>query len=287
LKVGVRLLPFVLALVSCTEQPAAAPTGAQKIANGVTLRVSPANLDLALGQKRAPAGLFLDGEESIAPLSLEGHAKIADETIAQLEGGVVIAKAVGATTMHVESEQPFQGAVDVPIVVHEAGPLSLAIEPSGPVRVGEAIAIKATATWAEGTSDATYDVEWSTDDRLAISASATRSVVPLDERAGTLRAKLGALQAEATVTPSGKPPVAIEIRMAWTWMGMRRFGAFARYEDGEEREVSAACTWTTENKPWRDPTSIGPRIAAEDLAWDKVATCVVAGVKGSGSLFGP
>ncbi|MGZ3421215.1 MAG: hypothetical protein ACXWUG_17395 [Polyangiales bacterium] len=285
-----RLLPFVLLLASaldgCGEQPAVAPTSAHQLANGVLLRALPGNLDLAIGQQKAPFALFLDGEEPVAALALEGHAKIADETIAQLEGGVVVAKAVGTTTMHVESEQPFQGTVDVPIVIHAAPPLSLAIEPGGPVRVGESIAIKATATWAEGPSDATYDVEWSTDDRLAISASPTRSVVPLDERAGTLRAKLGSLEASATVTPSGKPPVAIEIRVAWSWMGVRRFGAFARYEDGEEREVSAACAWTTEDKPWRDPTSIGPRMSAEDLAWNKIATCTVAGVKGSGSLFG-
>jgi hypothetical protein len=283
---SVRILGLSVALVSCTSV-AVAPTSAQKVANGVVLRSYPAAVDLALGEKRSPLALFLDGEEPVAELALAGHAKIADESVAQLEGSTLVAKAAGSTTMHLESEQPFQGSIDVPIVIHAAGPLSLAIEPAGPVRIGESIAIKATATWAEGTSDATYDVEWSTDDRLALSASATRAVVPLDERAGILRAKLGALEATATVTPSGKPPVAIEIRMAWTWMDRRRFGAFARYEDGEEREVSAACAWTTDGKPWSDPASIGPRVQASELAWNRVATCTVAGVKGSGSLFGP
>lgn len=276
----------MLALVSCTS-PAVAPTSAQKVANGVALRSYPAAVDLAIDQKKSPLALFLDGEEPVAELALEGHAKIADESIAQLEGSMIVAKAVGATTMHVESEQPFQGAIDVPIVVHAAGPLSLAIEPAGPVRIGESIAVKATATWAEGTSDATYDAEWSTDERLSLAATPTRAVVPLDDRPGILRAKLGALEATATVTASEKPPVAIEIRMAWTWMDRRRFGAFARYEDGEEREVSAGCAWTTDDKPWRDPTSIGPRVASSELSWSRVATCTVAGVKGSGSLFGP
>jgi len=279
------ILLLVLCLASCTEVPVAAPTGAQKVANGIALRALPGQVDVAVGAKATPRAMFVESEELVATLALEGHAKIADETVASLVGGVVVGNAPGATTMHIENEQPLEGAVDVPIVVHAAPPTELVIEALPMMRIGESVPLKATAHWAEGTSDATYDVEWSSDG-LALVDTAARSVAALSENPSKLSAKLGTLAVSTSVTPSGKPPVAIEIHVAWSWLDQRRFGAFARYEDGEVREVSAACAWTTEGKPWSSPVSIGPRVQAAALSWDKIATCTVAGVKGSGSLFG-
>lgn len=285
------LLPcLALLLVGCAET-APAPSSAVKVANGVALKSFPPALHLVVGGARTPFVAAYDRDERVESVALEGHAKIAEEGVARLDGGRVVAVAAGEGTLHVENEL---GAVDVPIVVHAAEPTALAIDPVGAARIGEAVAVKATLTWAEGTSDATFDVVFSTDEPAHLhvpdAVDARGWVAPLDDKPTTLRARLGNLEATTPVRAVGKPPVGIEIRLAWSFMNLRRFGAFARYEDGEEREISGACAWETDGKRWRAAISaapLGPSLLADQVSWDRIATCTVAGVRGSGSLFSP
>lgn len=284
------LLPCLALLLFGCAETAPAPSSAVKIANGVALKSFPPALHLVVGSARTPFVAVYDGAERVEVVALEGHAKIA-EGVARLDGGHVIAVAAGEGTLHVENEL---GAVDVPIVVHAAEPTALALDPIGPARIGEPVAVKATLTWAEGASDATFDVAFSTDEPTHLhvpdAVDARGWVAPLDDRATTLRARFGDLEATTPVRAVGKPPVGIEIRLAWSFMNLRRFGAFARYEDGEEREISGACAWETDGKRWRAAISgapLGPSLLADQVSWNRVATCTVAGVRGSGSLFSP
>lgn len=285
------LLPcLALLLVGCAET-APAPVSATKVANGVELKSFPPAVHLVVGGAREPFVGVYDRTERVEVVALAGHAKIAEEGVARLDGDRVVAIAAGEATLHVESEL---GAVDVPIVVHAAEPTALALDPVAAARIGEPAPVKATFTWAEGTSDATWDVSFSTDDPTHLhvpdAIDAHGWVAPLDDKPTTLRARFGDLEATTPVRAVGKAPVGIEIRLAWSFMNVRRFGAFARYDDGEEREISAACAWETDGKRWRavvSGTPLGPTLRADQVSWDRTATCTVAGVRGSGSLFSP
>lgn len=280
-----RLLPVVLLLGCAETQPA--PTSAVKVANAVSLRAFPGAIHLVAGGARAPFVGVYEGRERVAEVAVEGHATLAESKIARLEGGRVVALAAGEATLHVENEL---GAVDVPVIVHAAPPTALALEVE-PSRIGEAAKVKATLTWAEGTSDATFDATYSTDaaSHLHVPDAPDQKdwVAPLDAIGAILRAEAFELQTAAPIKATGKPPVGIEIRLAWSFLNLRRFGAFGRYDDGEEREVSGGCAWEVEGKPFRPDRVLGPTLNADQVSWSKTATCTLAGVRGSGSLFSP
>ncbi len=281
--------------LGCGGSPIIAPTSAVLVASGLQLRPLAPEIHLEVTEARAPVIAAFNGDEIAGTFSIAEHATIAEKGVARVEGDKVVAIAPGEAKLHFESEL---GVVEVPIVVHAAAPTGLVVDGVPPARLGEPVAVKATLSWAEGPSDATYDVTWSTDspNQLHVPDAITARgwVVSIDKlgnkTTAVLRATYGSLVAETRVAPSNQPITGIEIRMAWSWINRRRFGAFAHYEDGQEREISAGCLWSVEGKSWRaakGDAPLGPSLRADEVSWQRIATCTIAGVRGSGSLFSP
>ncbi len=266
---------------------------------GPVLHARPTSATLAVGERRAMSLTFRHGAEHVGSLPLGPAATIDDPTIAEIDGSAIVGLAPGATTLHLAHDAPpLSGSVDVPIVVTDASPVALAIEPAPRPHVGERIDLRAVLSYADGTSaDVTLDAAWSTPtpgrlhvvDAGADALEARGAAVALGPKPARLFAHLGELEASTEIRPLDLEPVVLEVRLAWAWGDRRRFGAYARFADGAERDVSAGCLWRVDaGAPFRglDRPQHGPWVRTSELAWNRVATCELSTSRATGVLFG-
>jgi len=279
---------LLLMLTACGASSGVQPA-APSVAPAVTLRAIPAAHGLRVGERRTVRTVVEDGSEVIAAVSAQG--KIDHPTVATFENGMVVGVARGTTTLHLSDSGR---AIDVPIVVTDAEPVSLSIDlPAGSPRLGERIDVRAALRYADGTvGDATLDAEWSTATavRLVVpNTPATRgAVVAIMPKPATLVARASGLEARAEIAPDFGEPSGIHVRLAWAHGDHRRFGAFAHWSDGATREVSAGCLWRVPGAPpFRgiERAQPGPWLPTTALSWDRIATCELGSTRASGTLF--
>lgn len=286
-------LLFLLSACAGQQQDSAPPFLPATPPSAPPLHVFPATRVLRVGQSASVLAAFYDGDERIDGVVLS--ATLDDASVASFDAGKVTGLRAGKTTLHLAAKEPVESTVDVAVVVRDDDPVALTIEPIAPARIGERVHAQATAHMADGSTwDATYDADWSvspeTDAAVATADIERGDVVSLTAKPVIVSATLGALQASTQLATRGGAPVGIEVRHAWSYGDKRRFAAYARYADGEVREVTAGCSWRVDDgAAWRGIARApqGPWVDASELSWDRTATCVLAGTAGKAALFAP
>ena len=288
----IHLLTLLMGTLACAPT-ANAPVAMVAPAVAI-LRAIPAAHGLSVGERRMVRAVVEDGNEHIDSVAIEDRATVDDPSIAILDGKTLVGVAPGTTSLKI-TDAPRSGTVTIPIVVTAAAPTTLTLEPIAPCRIGQAVPVRATLRYADGTSgDVTLDTHWFTPepDRLFVpdTPDTRGAVAAIRAKPATLRAQFGGLEAAAEIAPAFGEPSGIEVRIAWSYGNVRRFGAFAHWSDRNEYEVSAGCLWRIEkNTPFRglERATVGPRVPVGELSWSRVATCELASSRVSGVLFAP
>lgn len=282
----------LLLLGACMPAPSAPNVMAPQAS--AMLRAIPIAHGLGVGERRTVRAVVEDGNEHIASVAIAERATIDDPSIAILEGSTLVGVAPGSTSLRI-TDTPRSGTVVVPIVVTSAVPISLALEPIAPCRIGQRVGTRATVLYGDGVSgDVTLDTHWFTPepDRLFVpdTPDTRGAVAPIRDKPATLHARFGELETSVEIAPSFGEPSGIVVRIAWSYGGIRRFGAFAHWSDRNEYEVSAGCLWRVGNDaPFRglERVTLSPRVPVAELSWSRVATCELATSSARGSLFAP
>jgi hypothetical protein len=270
-----------------------APTDAHGFAapSAPTLRAIPAAHGLAVGERRTVRAVLEEGSERVATIALGDNAVVEHPEVATLDGDAIVAVAAGNTTLKIDHNGQ---SISVPIVVTDAALSKLVLDPIAPCRMGERVPVRATAHYADGTTgDATLDAQWSTPTSallLVPNTPETRgAVVAISPKTSVLRAELGQLQAATEIAPGFGEPSGIVVRLAWSYGGFRRFGAFAHWSDRQEVEVSAGCLWRVDKEAFRgiERPTMGPWVPVSELSWDRNATCELGSGRATAALFAP
>ncbi len=280
--------PLVLLLLCGCAQTLGVPPSIAPAAQP-SLRAIPSAHGLRPGERRTVRAVLEEGSERIAAIPL-ANATVEHPEVAVLEGDTLVGVVAGTTTLHLKHDGY---ALDVPIIVTAAEPVSLSINKVIAPRLGERIPLQALVRYADDTvGDATLDADWSTTTSARLFVPNTPdtrgAAVAIQPKQATLVARLGELEARTEIVPAFGEPSGIHVRLAWAHGDFRRFGAFAHWTDGETREVSAGCLWRFPGAaPFRglEHAQPGPWIPVSTVSWDRIATCELAATRASGSLF--
>ncbi len=219
----------------------------------ITVASPSPSLPLGLSQSLSATGLFADGSSRDITASVEwASSDVAVMTVSNDTGtkGVVTAKKAGTATLTARMNY-LQGSVSLEVTEPV---VSLAVAPaSQSVASGRTAAFTVVGTYAAGdTHDATASVIWSVVDG-AIAKDASDATHPgliqgLVPGVTTVRATLGALSAEATltVTPAVVDRLAVEPSEASVPKGRTLPLAAVRiWSDGRREDVTGQASWTT------------------------------------------
>ena len=222
------------------------------VTSGKTLAridVTPFSPTIAVGSSitLTATGIYADG--STADVTTSATWSSSSPGVANVDASGKASGVTGGSAVISASLSGITGGT--PITVTTAKLLSVSVSPtSATIAKGEAIALKATATYSDGTSsDVTAGAVWTSSDGTIASVAAgnVKGVAP---GTATITASFGGLSGSSTITVSAATLVSIAISPTSPSVavsGTIAFKATATYNDGSTGDVTSSVAWSTDD----------------------------------------